>query len=57
MIGKSFDLFLPKYYKIISGSGERKFPLAAFDKALRDAGIGDFNLVKVSGILSAHCST
>lgn len=48
-------MYLPKYYKIVSGSGESKFPLAAFDKALRDAGIGDFNLVKVSSILPAHC--
>lgn len=48
-------MYLPKHYKIVSGSGESKFPLAAFDKALRNAGIGDFNLVKVSSILPAHC--
>lgn len=49
-------MYIPKYYKIVSGSGESKFPLVAFDKALRDAGIGDFNLVKVSSILPAHCT-
>lgn len=48
-------MYLPKHYKIVSGSGESKFPLAAFDKALCNAGIGDFNLVKVSSILPAHC--
>lgn len=48
-------MYLPKHYKIVSGSGESKYPLAAFDKALRNADIGDFNLVKVSSILPAHC--
>lgn len=48
-------MYLPKHYKIVSGSGESKFPLVAFDKALRNAGIGDFNLVKVSSILPAQC--
>jgi arginine decarboxylase len=48
-------MLTPKYYKIVSGSGESKFPLAAFDKALCNAGIGDYNLVKVSSILPAHC--
>lgn len=48
-------MYLPKYYKIVSGSGESKFPLVAFDKALHNANIGDFNLVKVSSILPAHC--
>lgn len=48
-------MYLPKHYKIVSGSGKSKFPLVAFDKALLDAGIGNFNLVKVSSILPAHC--
>lgn len=48
-------MYLPKHYKIVSGSGKSKFPLVAFDKALIDAGIGNFNLVKVSSILPAHC--
>ena len=48
-------MYLPKHYKIVSGSGKSKLPLVAFDKALIDAGIGNFNLVKVSSILPAHC--
>lgn len=49
-------MFTPRYYKIVSGRGESIFPLAAFDKALCNAGIGDFNLVKVSSILPANCT-
>lgn len=48
-------MFTPRFYKIVSGRGESSFPLAAFDKALCNAGIGDFNLVKVSSILPANC--
>lgn len=48
-------MFTPQYYKMVSGRGESKFPLAAFDEALYNAGIGDFNLVKVSSILPANC--
>lgn len=46
---------LPQYYMVVSGMGEGKYPLLAFDNALRDAGIGDFNLVKVSSILPPGC--
>lgn len=46
---------LPKSYMVVSGRGEGKYPLLAFDSALRDAGIGDFNLVKVSSILPSEC--
>ena len=46
---------LPKYYKIVSGIGKDKYPLVSFDKALINAGISDFNLVKISSILPAHC--
>jgi len=45
----------PENFTIVSGSGQSQYPLVAFDNALRDAGIGDFNLVKVSSILPAHC--
>lgn len=48
-------MFTPQFYKIVSGRGKSSFPLVAFDKALRNAGIGDFNLVKVSSILPANC--
>ncbi len=45
----------PQYYTIVSGKGEGNYALVAFDKALLDAGIGDYNLVKVSSILPPHC--
>lgn len=47
--------YKPKFYKIVSGTGKGKYPLSAFDNALRDAGIGDYNLVKVSSILPSEC--
>lgn len=46
----------PQYYTIVSGRGESKYRLIAFDKALIDAGIGDYNLVKVSSIIPAGCT-
>ena len=46
----------PKYYTIVSGQGRSKYELVAFDKALLDAGIGDYNLVKVSSIMPASCT-
>jgi arginine decarboxylase len=36
---------------LTSGSAIGKTPLNAFDNALRDAGIADFNLIKVSSIV------
>jgi arginine decarboxylase len=47
--------FLPQHYKIVSGIGKSQYPLVAFDNALCSAGIGDYNLVKVSSILPANC--
>ena len=48
-------MFLPKRYKIVKGIGKSVYPLVAFDSALQNAGIGDYNLVKVSSILPAAC--
>jgi arginine decarboxylase len=48
--------YCPKHFKVVSGVGRSRYPLVAFDNALRYAGIGDFNLVKVSSILPAGCS-
>lgn len=48
--------FKPRHFKMVSGIGKSLFPLAAFDNALRNAGIGDYNLVKVSSILPANCA-
>ena len=45
----------PKKYTIVSGTGISEYSLVSFDNALRNAGIGDFNLVKVSSILPAGC--
>ena len=45
----------PKNFTIVSGVGQSQYPLVAFDNAVRDAGIGDLNLVKVSSVLPAHC--
>lgn len=45
----------PKYYTIVSGKGYSRHALVAFDNALLDAGIGDYNLVKVSSILPIGC--
>lgn len=48
-------MITPQYYTIVSGRGESKYKLVAFDKALLDAGIGDYNLVKVSSIIPPGC--
>lgn len=48
-------MFCPNKFKIVKGVGKSKYPLVAFDCALQDAGIGDYNLVKVSSILPASC--
>ena len=45
----------PHYYSIVSGLGESGHELVAFDQALLDAGIGDYNLVKVSSIIPPNC--
>lgn len=38
-------------FKISSGKGESKSPLVSFDKALLKAGVGNYNLVRLSSIL------
>lgn len=48
-------MITPRYYSIVSGSANSKHALVAFDKALQSAGIGDYNLVKVSSIIPAGC--
>ncbi len=42
---------LPKKATLVSGSAEGATRLNALDNALLNAGIGDFNLIKVSSIL------
>jgi len=46
-------LYVPNRYQLVSGTGDAPMTLNAFDRALRAAGAGDFNLVKVSSILPA----
>ncbi|MBO5785997.1 MAG: arginine decarboxylase, pyruvoyl-dependent [Clostridia bacterium] len=45
----------PKEYVMTSGSGVASQKLVAFDKALVDAGISNYNLLKVSSILPIGC--
>lgn len=45
----------PQNYIITSGCGKSAFKLVAFDEALRDAQIADYNLVKISSILPIQC--
>lgn len=48
-------MFVPKHFTIVTGKGKSKYQLVAFDNALIDAGIGDYNLVRVSSIIPAKC--
>lgn len=41
----------PSHFYLNSGSGSSKYPLVAFDKALIEASISNYNLVKISSIL------
>lgn len=42
-------------YCMGAGVGFSEHRLVSFDKALLDAGIGNYNLVRLSSILPAHC--
>ncbi len=46
-----FELVLPNRYRLVAGRGDGSTELNAVDRALTAAGVGDFNLVKVSSIL------
>ena len=46
---------LAKEYCISKGVGVSKGGLSSFDKALLDAGVGNYNLVRLSSILPAKC--
>jgi len=46
---------IPKYYFFVSASSEGISKLNSFDNALISAGVGNYNLVKVSSILPPHC--
>ena len=48
-------IITPRFYTMVSGIGKGKYDLTAFDHALQVAGIGDYNLIRVSNILPAEC--
>lgn len=47
---------VPKTAFITKGVGKHKEKLTSFEMALRDAGIAEFNLVKVSSIFPPNCA-
>jgi len=46
---------VPKAVFFVKGVGYHKSKLGSFEQALRDAGIAQYNLVKVSSILPPYC--
>ena len=46
---------VPSKAFITKGVGKHKEKLTSFEMALRDAGIAQYNLVKVSSIFPPHC--
>ena len=49
------DPFVPKEAFFTKGVGKHKTKLQSFELALRDAGIEQYNLVRVSSIFPPHC--
>ncbi len=47
--------FVPKQLFLTKGKGVHKEKLVSFEMALRDAGIAEFNLVRVSSIFPPNC--
>lgn len=46
---------LPKYYTLKTGKASADNKLNSLDRALKSAGIGNYNLIKVSSILPKTC--
>ncbi len=46
---------MPKKIFLVKGAGRHKEKLTSFEMALRDAGIAEYNLVRVSSIFPPHC--
>lgn len=46
---------LPSKVFLVRGKGQHREKLVSFEKALREAGIAPFNLVRVSSIFPPHC--
>lgn len=49
------DHYIATEYAMGKGVGVSEKRLPSFDKALLDAGVGNYNLVRLSSILPAHC--
>lgn len=49
------EVFVPREMFFTRGWGKHKNNLQSFEEALRDAGIAQFNLVRVSSIYPPHC--
>lgn len=48
-------MFIPKEIFLVKGVGKERERLASFEMALRDAGIAEYNLVRVTSIFPPHC--
>lgn len=48
-------LFKATHFTLVAGTGTGHTALNAFDNALQDAGVGDYNLIRVSSILPPLC--
>lgn len=46
---------VPRLFFLVKGNGKHKEKLASFETALKDAGISQFNLVRVSSIVPPRC--
>jgi Uncharacterized conserved protein len=46
---------IPKYAFLTKGVGISKEKLTSFEMSLRDAGIAEYNIVKVSSIMPPQC--
>jgi arginine decarboxylase len=49
------SIIVPSKVFLTRGRGQHKEKLVSFEKALREAGIAPFNLVRVSSIYPPHC--
>lgn len=44
------------HFCLVTGSGTDSYAISSFDSALLDAGLGNYNLVRVSSILPPNCT-
>jgi arginine decarboxylase len=53
--GRKEMIIIPERMFLTKGVGKHKEKLSSFELALRNAGIANFNLVRVSSIFPPHC--